>query len=199
MSRQATFTVGAIGATALLGVFALLMAWWWWPGLTGAGDDTRVALVIGGDVRVVRESLERRLREEGLRSVWLGEPESWCDLDRFASRLPSSVDVVVLSAPETTDCDFDLGGLDSGRRVVVLTSSIVSAATPDGEIAQALHDRGVRTVDADRLLARSGEPADCLWWDDCPPAGSVIVVDEDGLNPVGGERVARALVAAVVE
>lgn len=199
MSRRATISVGALGTTALVGAFVVLMAWWWWPGLTGAGDETRVALVLGGDVRVARESLERRLREEGLRSVWLGEPESWCDFDRFAARVPGSVQVVVISAPETNECEPDLGGIDSGRRVVALTSSIVGAATPDGDVARELRDRGVRTVDADRLLARPGEPTDCLWWDDCPASGSVVVVEEDGLNSVGGERVARLLVAAVIE
>ena len=185
-------------AAVVVGVVSLV-AIWWWPGLSGFGGETRVAIALGGEARVARESLERRLREEGLRTIWLGEPESWCDLDDLVDVIPGSVEVVVISAPETSDCRVDLDGLGAGRRVVALESSIVRAAASDGELAESLRRQGVRMVDADRLLARAGQPADCLWWDDCPSSGSVVVVDARGLNAVGGERVARLLVAAVIE
>lgn len=148
---------------------------------------------------MARVPLERRLREEGLRTMWLGEPESWCDLERYTAEMPSSVEVVVISAPEARGCEVDIGEITARRRVVALTSTFVRAASADGVTVRTLRSEGVLTVDADRLLAPPGQPTDCLWWDDCPASGSIVVVDNDGLNLVGGERIARLLVAAVVE
>lgn len=191
MSRRATALV-----VAIVGV---LVVWWWWPGLTGAGDETRVALVIGGDLRTARESLDRRLREEGLRTEWVGDPESWCEVDDVASSVSDSVDVIVIAAAEGDGCEVSVDRLEAGRRVVALAASDLDALDPVGELARSLDRQGVRVVDADRLLAPIGRPTDCYWWDDCPADGGIVVLDENGLTPAGGERVARLLVAAVIE
>jgi hypothetical protein len=50
-------------------------------------------------------------------------------------------------------------------------------------------------VDPTPLLGAPGQAVPCQWWEDCPD-GSVVPVAADGsLTVVGGERLARRLVA----
>ena len=192
-----------VGGLSSIGSSIMLIAllWWWWPGLTGARPE--VGIVVGGDVRAASEPLDRRLREEGVRTEWTDEPDDWCAVPRLLSDLPERIDVVVVSAPDTT-CDGGstadlveaLTGTD--HRLVVVTATGIDALDPVDPLAVALGRAGVMMVDAGRLLAGVDEPVPCEWWDDCGETGTVVTTDVDGLTEPGTQRVARTIVAAVV-
>lgn len=197
MSRRPNARVGGLIG---LGSLAVLL-WWWWPGL--AGDRPEVGIVVGGDVRAAAEPLDRRLREEGLRTEWTAEPADWCAVPDLVSDLPENIELVVVSA-STVGCDGD-ASIDlvealtgTGRRLVVVTATDIDALDPDDSLAVALEGSGVAVVDAGRLLAGVDQSAPCEWWDDCDESGSVVTVDADGLTEPGAQRVARTIVAAVV-
>lgn len=189
----------------LIGVGSLMvLLWWWWPGLTNARPE--VGLVVGGDVRTASEPLDRRLREEGLRTEWTSEPSDWCAVPDLLSELPERVDVVVVSVASATTATCDGGSTAdlvdalraTGRRLVVVTATEIDALDPDAPLALALERTGVVVVEVDRLLAGLDEPVPCEWWDDCDESGTVVTIDVDGLTEAGTQRVARTIVAAVV-
>jgi len=196
LSRAGLSRAGLIGAGLLV-----VVAWWWWPGLSGQRPE--VGVVLGGDARGASEPLDRRLREQGVRSEWSRPPTDWCSVPGLLGDLPDRVELVVVSVDGSGCIDRPPVQLaremvDTGRRLVVVTGSGIGVLAPDSALAEALSDSGALLVDVGRLLGDVGQPVPCEWWDDCDASGRVVTVDENGLTEAGGQRVARTVVAAVV-
>lgn len=184
-----------VGTVVVLVVVAL---WWWWPGLAGDPDDIDVRLAIGDELSIADQSIDRRLREEGFLIERTRTPADWCDVAAAIEEAPDSGSRVVLWAGSLGDCtpsDMVDDVLDAarGRRVVV-----VHLPTDDDVVRSEFAERGVTIVDTERLVGEPGASFECLWWEDCPPSGLVEPWDGDVLGAVGGERVARLIVTAVL-
>jgi len=225
MSRRPDARVGGLIGAGILAV----VLWWWWPGLTDERPDERpeVGIVASGDVRAAAEPLDRRLREQGLRTEWSDEPVDWCSVPESLAGLAGGVDIAVVAigrnnAIPTGDSTTDSGvepavesicgegddvlDLDdvaeavvgAGPRIVVITADDIDVLGPDDEMAAALRRAGAATIDVGRLLGGVDEPMVCAWWDDCDSTGTVVTVDSAGLTDAGSQRVARTIVAGVV-
>lgn len=177
-------------------VTGAILLWWWWPGLADRPDDIDVGLVIGDELDVADQSIDRRLREEGFLLERAESPGDWCDVDGRAAEVRGPR--VVVWAASSPDCAIDAAVDDlvratEGRRVVV-----VHLPTDDPAVRDAFESRGVTVVDTERLLGRPGEVRDCLWWEECPASGVVESWNGDRLGAIGGERVARMIVTEVL-
>lgn len=178
-----------------VGVVAILL-WWWWPGLTGEPDDIDIGLVIGDELDVADQSIDRRLREEGFRLERADSPVDWCEVDDLVADVRGPR--VVVWAASSPDCAIDTAVGDlmratAGRRVIV-----VHLPTDDPAVRGAFESRGVTVVDTERLLGQPGAVRDCLWWEECPESGVVGPWDGDRLGAIGGERLARMIVTDVL-
>lgn len=173
-----------------------LLLWWWWPGLTGDPDDIDVGLVIGDELDIADQSIDRRLREEGFLLERSSAPADWCDVDDLVAEVGGSR--VVVWAAWSSECVID-GAVDEllvavgGRRVVV-----IHLPTDDDAVRVAFARRGIAVVDTERLLGEPGAVRECLWWEDCPESGVVEPWDGDDLGSIGGERLARMVVTEVL-
>lgn len=177
---------------------AVVLVAWWWPGLSGEGSEPEVAVIGTGEIAKAREEVSRRLREAGLSVSWVASVQSWCD---FTDAYADLDDETVIMAPEDLrPCGDEsdrfvrsLSGVSARRLVVV---SLDQEPTDDIEFAS-LVDAGARRVPSERLIGAFDERMPCLWWDDCPPEGSIVTRTENGLTPAGRQRLARLLVTQI--
>lgn len=179
-------------------VVILVVLIWWWPGISGEPEDIDVRLVIGDELSVANQSIDRRLREQGFLLERTRAPEDWCEAVELLADEPRDDTRVVLWAATSADCPIDraiddLVAAADGRRLVV-----VDLPTDDGSVRAAFGGRDVRFVDAVRLLGEPGSTQDCLWWEECPTSGLVEPWIGDALGPIGGERLARMIVTEVL-
>ena len=175
-----------------------LLVFWWWPGLVGRGSDVDVSVHVHDDFAPGRQSIERRLREQGWRIEWSEGETDWCEVADGLRSADADADEIVVWMPVGVACGTaadiatDIVDATKGRtlHVVVLSEGI-------DPVVDALVERGAKTVEAGPLLGGPGETADCLWWEDCPVSGRIEPWSADQLSAVGFERVARAIVAEV--
>lgn len=185
-----------VGLAALVVVAVLL--WWWWPGLAGDADDIDVRIAIGGELAVANQSIDRRVREEGFRLERTSAPADWCEAAELIGRAPRDGSRVLVWASSGDGCSIDDAVRDlvdaaAGRRLVV-----VHLPTDAEAIRESFESRGVRVVEAERLLGDPGSSHDCLWWEDCPESGAIEPWDDGALGPIGGERLARMIVTEIL-
>lgn len=172
--------------------------YWWWPGLSGKGSDIDVSIHVTADFADGRQSIERRLREEGWRTEWSGESSDWCDLVDVVATVDPDVDSIVIWGPESDPCASAVSTAASvmkaaaGRRVFVVTLS-----SSPGDLIVALTSAGATAVPAHRLLGDPGQEMDCLWWEDCPVEGRMPTWNGPEPSLAGFERVARSIVATL--
>lgn len=175
-----------------------MLAFWWWPGLVGRGSDVDVSLHVNAEFAPGRESIERRLREQGWRVEWSQDEADWCDVaDRLKSSDPDA-DQIVLWMSAGTGC----GSADDIATNIVTAAEgralhVVVLSEGGDPVVDALVAVGANAVEAWRLLGEPGATADCVWWEDCPVTGRIEPWSGDRLSAVGFERVARAIVAEV--
>lgn len=180
----------------LVGVVIALLLWWWWPGLTGGSDDIDIGLVIGDELDVADQSIERRLREEGFLLDRGAAPADWCEVDDLAADVRGPR--VVVWAASSPDCSIDTAVDDLVRATEDRRIVVVHLPTDDPAVRDAFESRGVTVVDSERLLGEPGAVRECLWWEDCPASGVVGPWNGDRLGPIGGERLARMIVTEVL-
>lgn len=180
----------------------VVLGFWWWPGLVGRGADVDVSVHVNPDFAPGRESIERRLREQGWRVEWSEHDVDWCDVADEVEQSDSEADDIVLWMPTGATCGAaadiasdiasDIAASAKGR-----TLHVVDISTGRDPVVDALVALGARVVEAGRLVGEPGTTADCLWWEDCPATGRIDTWSGDQLSPAGLERVARAIVAEV--
>lgn len=181
----------------VVAVIAALL-YWWWPGLSGQGSDIDVSIRVTSEFVDGRQSIERRLREEGWRTEWSNESADWCHLADAVATVDPDADSIVIWGPDLDSCASaaitaaSVMKAAAGHRVfVVATSSVPGAMTT------ALTSAGATVVPAHRLLGDPGQEMDCLWWEDCPAEGRMSTWNGPELSTAGYERVARSIVAAL--
>lgn len=179
-------------------VALLVVVVWWWPGITGDPDDVDVELVLGPGLTIADRSIDRRLREEGFWLARTTPPRDWCSVPDVLDALSSTSDRLVVWADDGGDCDLaevvDRVFARAGDRRVI----VVRLPTDPDDVITVFEDRGAVVVDTGRLLGEPGSSMTCLWWEDCPESGSVEPWVDGRLGPIGGERVARMIVAATL-
>lgn len=180
----------------------MLIIWatvaWWWPGITGQDAQTDV-LVVGDDsFWGAKVEIDRRLREEGLTTSWSGQRIEGCS-DPLG--IDGEPEVVAIALPVSWECGWErlepwLGKVrsDIGEARLVVVVPWMDVARSE-EMARDPFD-GMSVIDPRSLI--SEEPADCLWWDECPGVGEVETVVADSLTQAGRERLARILVSGVL-
>ncbi len=180
----------------MIGAVAVLV-FWWWPGLVGRGSDVDVSVHVDARYAPGRESIERRLREQGWRVEWTTTTTDWCNAaDAVGESDPDADEIVLWMVGESCGTADEVASqvveAAKGRsvHVVVLTEG-------NDPLTDALVARGASVVEAWRMVGVPGKTADCLWWEDCPAAGDIEPWSGDRLSAVGFERVARAIVAEV--
>lgn len=194
---------------ASVGVVVAVGLWWWWPGLS---DRSTLVLIVGGSrLEAASQPVDRRLREDGFTTEWVGEGPTWCDVPDLAAHRDARAVIVAPDPDPSCVLDDDLA-----NRVVASTDSPIVVVPLPGDLGNdanessdandeasiertwidGLAERGAEIVDGTRLLGERGRPVDCLWWDDCPD-GNVVAWDDAGLTEAGQQRVARMIVAAV--
>lgn len=195
-TRDGLVRDGLVRVGLVVAVVLGVLLWWWWPGLTGDPDDIDVGLVIGDELTVADQSIDRRLREEGFLLERAASPADWCEVDDLVAEVRGPR--VVVWAASSAACRLDTAVDDlvraaAGRRVVV-----VRLPTDDPAVRDAFESRGITVVDTERLLGQPGAVRECLWWEECPASGVVEPWDGDRLGAIGGERVARMIVTQVL-
>ena len=182
---------------AVVGAVALLI-FWWWPGLVGRGSDVDVTVHVDARYAPGRESIERRLREQGWRVEWTTSTSGWCDVAASVGDSDPDADDIVLwvagDAPCGTPSDIASQVVDAAKG---RSLHVVVVADGDDPLVDALVARGASVVEAWRVVGIPNQSADCLWWEDCPASGQIEPWSGDRLSSVGFERVARAIVAEV--
>lgn len=184
-NRVAALAVVIVGAAV----------WWAWPMLTR--DDRPDVLVIDdGFLAGGRRSLELRARESGRTVRWTEFDVTWCDDPAELRRVLDDVDPhrVVLTAAPTPACTMSIGDALSGYDPVAVVEPGTAVAPAD------LTAAGFAVEDPEHLIGRPSPDLRlaCLWWEACEPEGHVAVRDAIGdLTPVGYERLARGIVAAM--
>ena len=197
--RSARTARPALVALAVAAIVALV-GWWAWPSLAGDDDELDVLAVGDGFLTGAQRSVDLRVREEGWRIEWSEAVGSWCDdpaplREEVERRDPGHVVLSFGAGATDPACVGDLvrAVASTGARVVVvdqpgtgLDGAAVTAA--GGEVAS-----------PGRLVGDPGDtaPRRCEWWEECQTGSVVARADDGALTEVGGERMARVLVAAL--
>jgi hypothetical protein len=193
-----TRALGAVLASTAVLVAAVV---WWWPLLTGDRGDVEVLVLGDSFLHEHPQEVTYRIHEDGFAFEWADPLASWCDAAAVVGNMIESgaPDQVVLSFAEAGTCVSPHVVADVASTVRSLGAEPVIVVQPGSSSAADAMIAGSTIVDPTRLL---GMPPTaemgCQWWDDCTPAGTVVVRDESGtLTAAGSSRVARMLVAAL--
>lgn len=184
-------------SVALLGIVCA----WWWPGIVGRGDSIDIAISSPPSLASSQDVIERRLREEGFTTKWLVRQTDSCVIPTITGQYSTAV-VLLPDSNACTDEEFvemwrDFREDAESLRLIAVRSWRDAAGS--SEPLARIDDLEVDLLDPRPLIGLAGQVQPCLWWDDCPPSGSIDTRIEGSLTDAGQQRLARLIVAEVLD
>lgn len=182
------------------GAALLVLVAWWWPGLTGQDEQTDVLVFGTNSLQNSKEAIDRKLREEGFTTLWEPRFEGSCS---FGPPSRSGFEVLVLDIPDSRRCDPETLAASLSELEAAVENRPIVVVLPwlDGDrsgLAKSVSSERFRVVDVGLAIGEVGALQECSWWDDCPEGGRIATIEDGMLTEAGEQRLARAIVTAVL-